>query len=119
MLARMPLQDSTGKAGSKEDQESLAKDLADAAGVSLGPISLSFGDDFKKGRGSREAADHEGAEQAEYQSIAGMTTEEWRRQYEQNGYVDLWVEEEFNAGSRLVVSVAGTAPVFASFAPPQ
>lgn len=33
-----------------------------------------------------------------------MTTEEWRAKYEANGRVDLWVEEEFNSGSRLVVS---------------
>ena len=32
-----------------------------------------------------------------------MTTEEWRAQYEKDGRVDLWVEEEFNSGSRLVV----------------
>jgi hypothetical protein len=32
-----------------------------------------------------------------------MTTEEWRAKYEKDGCVDLWVEEEFNAGSRLVV----------------
>ena len=35
-----------------------------------------------------------------------MTTEEWRAQYEKDGRVDLWVEEEFNSGSRLVVSLA-------------
>ena len=37
-------------------------------------------------------------------SISSMTTEQWRSRYEQDGCVDLWVEEEFNAGSRLVVS---------------
>lgn len=31
-----------------------------------------------------------------------MTTAEWRAKYEPDGCVDLWVEEEFNAGSRLV-----------------
>jgi hypothetical protein len=36
-------------------------------------------------------------------SIHSLTTEEWRKIYEPDGYVDLWVEEEFNAGSRLVV----------------
>ena len=38
------------------------------------------------------------------QSIHTLTTEEWREAYEKDGSVDLWVEEEFNAGSRLVVS---------------
>lgn len=28
--------------------------------------------------------------------------------YEKDGRVDLWVEEDFNAGSRVIVSVAGT-----------
>lgn len=37
------------------------------------------------------------------QSIHSLTTEEWRRRYETDGYVDLWVVEEFNAGSRVVV----------------
>jgi ferredoxin len=31
-----------------------------------------------------------------------MTTAEWRAKYEKDGTVDLFVEEEFNAGSRLV-----------------
>lgn len=38
------------------------------------------------------------------ESIASMTTEEWRRKFEPDGRVSLWVEEEFNSGSRLVVS---------------
>ena len=32
-----------------------------------------------------------------------MTTAEWRAKYEKDGCVGLWIEEEFNAGSRLVV----------------
>lgn len=39
-----------------------------------------------------------------------MTTEEWRAAYEQEGCVDLWVEEEFNSGSRLMVSKLTTTP---------
>lgn len=27
-----------------------------------------------------------------------MTTAEWREKYEKDGAVDLWLEEEFNAG---------------------
>jgi len=41
---------------------------------------------------------------ADHQSIHEMSTEEWRAEYEQEGCVDLWVEEEFNSGSRLMVS---------------
>ena len=36
-------------------------------------------------------------------SIHSMTTEEWQQAYEADGFVDLWVQEEFNSGSRLVV----------------
>lgn len=34
--------------------------------------------------------------------LSSLSTEEWRAKYESDGCVDLWVEEEFNAGSRLV-----------------
>ena len=37
-------------------------------------------------------------------SISSMTTAEWQAQYEKDGRVDLWMEEEFNSGSRLVVT---------------
>lgn len=37
------------------------------------------------------------------QSIARMSTAEWREKFEKDGMVDLWLEDEFNAGSRLVV----------------
>jgi ferredoxin len=43
-------------------------------------------------------------QQPKLESIHSMTTAEWRAKYEKDGTVDLWVEEEFNAGSRLVVS---------------
>ncbi len=36
-------------------------------------------------------------------SIHSMSTDEWQEAYEADGYVDLWVEEEFNSGSRLEV----------------
>lgn len=36
-------------------------------------------------------------------SIHSMTTAEWQAKYEKDGRVDLWLEEEFNAGSRLEV----------------
>ena len=40
-----------------------------------------------------------------------MSTEEWRGRYEEDGCVDLWVQEEFNAGSRLVVCAVGITSV--------
>jgi hypothetical protein len=48
-----------------------------------------------------------GAEGARPPSIARMTTAEWRAKYEADGTVDLFVEEEFNAGSRLIVRFFG------------
>ena len=39
-------------------------------------------------------------------SIASLSNEEWRRRYmREDGTVDVFVEDEFNAGSRLIVSV--------------
>ncbi len=40
-------------------------------------------------------------------SISSTSTAEWRAQHERDGRVDLWLEDEFNAGSRLVVSLRG------------
>lgn len=62
---------------------------------------MTFGGDTAA---AREAAEQAGQQGPPAPSIATMTTAEWRAKYEQDGMVDLWVEEEFNAGSRLVVS---------------
>ena len=71
----------------------------DAAGLTLGPIGLTIGDS------APEVELREGDHDVDQplQSIHSMTTAEWRAKYEKDGKVDLWVEEEFNAGSRLVV----------------
>lgn len=37
-------------------------------------------------------------------SYATLSTAEWQELYEKDGAVDLWLQEEFNSGSRLVVS---------------
>uniref|UniRef100_A0A7S0RV51 2Fe-2S ferredoxin-type domain-containing protein n=1 Tax=Pyramimonas obovata TaxID=1411642 RepID=A0A7S0RV51_9CHLO len=67
--------------------------IAEAAGVSLGPIALSLGDS------ARERLEE--GETGTLESIAPMTTEEWRKTYENEEGVDLWVEDDFNAPSRL------------------
>ena len=69
---------------------------ADAAGVSLGPIGLTIGGTLRSG------GDEEAQRAAPLESIACMSTVDWRKKYEPDGRVDLWVEEEFNSGSRLV-----------------
>ncbi|GFH26311.1 ferredoxin-A, partial [Haematococcus lacustris] len=65
--------------------------------VELGPIGLTFGTAVEE-----NASSTAGSDQPPLTSIHSMTTAEWRAQYEKDGMVDLWVEEEFNAGSRLV-----------------
>ena len=57
---------------------------------------------------SKEQTDN-GNPSSSNQSIHDMTTDEWRSAYEQEGCVDLWVEEEFNSGSRLMVCQPFTA----------
>lgn len=80
----------------KEGGAQLIQNAADAAGVSLGPIGLTISSDLRDDSPSFEVGDSHG------DSIASMTTEEWRDRYEADGTVDLWVKEEFNAASRLV-----------------
>jgi ferredoxin len=79
----------------------IMQNAADKVGVSLGPIGLTIGSDL---RGSSDEDDFDDTTAAANlpQSIATMTTEEWRAKYEKDGRVDLWAEEEFNAASRLV-----------------
>ena len=91
----------------KEFAQKLGGDDTNGKGLELGPIALSFNED------DNEERTGEDEEQVENSSVArkglgatysetSMSTEEWRAKYEKDGAVDLWVEEEFNAGSRLV-----------------
>ncbi|KAL4447976.1 hypothetical protein ABPG75_005195 [Micractinium tetrahymenae] len=89
----------------KEGAAQAANSLMDKAGVSLGPIGLTIGSELKSvsldaedGAGPSSSGSGEG----QLQSYASLTTEEWRELYEKDGCVDLWVQEEFNSGSRLV-----------------
>lgn len=60
------------------------------------------------GAGPRREGESE--QEDELRSIHSMTTEQWRAQYEADGAVDLWVEEEFNSGSRLTVRPVAFSP---------
>lgn len=80
----------------KEGGAQLIQNAADAAGVSLGPIGLTISSDLRDDSPSYDTESLQG------ESIATMTTDEWRQKYEADGTVDLWVKEEFNAASRLV-----------------
>jgi ferredoxin len=104
----------------KEKKQPAAKKgvLAELSGLgdALGPIGLTYSGGIKpkehesleKNSGSSDASTSSSAGAAADQqeqrprSIARMTTAEWRAKYEVDGTVDLFVEEEFNAGSRLI-----------------
>ena len=81
---------------------SAAQRAADAVGVSLGPIGLTIGSDLSSTEPSSESDSEEPGARPE--SISALDTAVWRERYEKDGRVDLWIEEEFNSGSRLVVS---------------
>lgn len=87
----------------REGAAQAANKLMDAAGVSLGPIGLTVGSDLKSMSLDEEDGGAAGAS-GRPDSYASLTTAEWRALYEKEGRVDLWVQEEFNSGSRLVVS---------------
>lgn len=74
-------------------------------GVALGPISLSFGTELNDRNGVEASTSGRDAAAAAsgLPSIHSMTTAEWRELYEKDGTNDLWMEDEFNAGSRLMV----------------
>ena len=96
----------SAKKHKKEGAPQIFQRAADAAGLSLGPIGLTVGSDLMDSADFDD--DSSGASEGMDQSISALTTEEWRQKYEdEQGRVDLWVEEEFNSGSRLVVGPAG------------
>jgi ferredoxin len=77
-------------------------DKSSSGGVDLGPIALSFSEDGGSGRGAAAGVDPSEPD-SRGESISSISTDEWRQRYENSdGSVSLWVEEEFNAGSRLV-----------------
>lgn len=98
---------SSQSAGTSAPTPPAAKPSVIGSGLALGPIGLSFGSEFgESDRGADEDGDG-AASSAPGQSIHSMTTAEWRAKYEKDGTIDLWAEEEFNAGSRLVVNFWG------------
>ena len=82
------------------------QNIQDKSGVSMGPISLSFADDSQVDDATdAELKEKMLEEKKTIESLSKTTTKEWREKYEKDGLVDLWVEEEFNSGSRLKVRV--------------
>ena len=83
----------------------LMQSLQDRTGASLGPISLSFAEsvDTDGELTDAELSELVRKEKEKMSSTNSMSTAEWRAKYEKGGAVDLWVEEEFNSGSRVIV----------------
>ena len=77
-----------------------AGELMDKAGVSLGPIGMTLGESSPSSSAADPSAD--APADAPPKSIANMTTEEWREKFvNPDGTVDLFLEDEYNAASRL------------------
>lgn len=91
----------------REGAAQAAGSLMDKAGVSLGPIGLTIGSELKSMSLDEEDGAGPSGSGEQLKSYASLSTEEWRELYEKDGCVDLWVQEEFNSGSRLVVSSGG------------
>lgn len=86
----------------REGAAQAAGSLMDKAGVSLGPIGLTIGSELKSMSLDEEDGAGPSGSGEQLKSYASLSTEEWRELYEKDGCVDLWVQEEFNSGSRLV-----------------
>lgn len=77
--------------------------LLSSKGDTLQPAEQDSTD--KQSYRTAEQTDNGETSSSQQESIHSMTTDEWQKQYESDGCVDLWVEEEFNSGSRLMVSL--------------
>ena len=78
--------------------------LQRASFTELGPIGITVGPSVDGPAAAALSSSDDGfdATSPPGVSVSTMTTAEWRQTYESDGCVDLWVEEEFNSGSRLV-----------------
>ena len=73
-----------------------------ASFTELGPIGITVGPSVDGPAAAALSSSDGDAAAPPGVSVSTMTTAEWRQTYEADGCVDLWVEEEFNSGSRLV-----------------
>ena len=83
--------------------------------IELGPIGMTVGassdgpaqarvgrEEEERNASSSSSSSSSETEKERVRRLSSLSTEEWRARYEPDGCVDLWVVEEFNAGSRLV-----------------
>lgn len=83
-----------------------ADELLENAGLSLGPIGMTLGESAPSSFSSPSSSSAAAAAAEGNSSIAPMTTEEWRRQFvNDDGTVDLFLEDHYNAPSRLAGGV--------------
>ena len=78
--------------------------MMDDAGVSLGPIGMTLGGGDASATSTRpgETSASSFVRGSDAASIASMSTKEWRETYvNEDGTVDLFLKDEFNAASRL------------------
>ncbi|MEW5303134.1 MAG: hypothetical protein WDW36_005856 [Sanguina aurantia] len=92
--------------GSSNSSPQKGSQILNSSGLALGPIGLSFGQEFGTNDGSSSRDSNQSVatpDDTPMASISSLTTEQWRAKYEnKDGAVDLWLEDEYNAGSRLV-----------------
>ena len=72
-------------------------------GVEKLPQSTVFEICLSSNQESERSTSNQSASISSIPSVSSTRTQEWEEKYAQDGCVDLWVEEEFNAGSRLAV----------------
>jgi ferredoxin len=81
--------------------------LSESAGVSLGPIALSLGDSARGGEGVDDDDDDDVSDYvAAHAAGKSAATAAWRQaNLTEDGAVDLWLEDGFNAASRMAGGV--------------
>ena len=92
---------------SEEKRDRTVASTLDDLGIGLGPIGLTVGESAQ----TREydqlrpldvgEINNDDKGYLDIDSIHSMTTEEWLQRHEKNGTVDLWLEDEYNAASRV------------------
>lgn len=102
---------SNPKRSEERDEEKRDRTVAstlDDLGIGLGPIGLTVGESAQT-RGEYDQLrpldvgeiNNDDKGYLDIDSIHSMTTEEWLQRHEKKGTVDLWLEDEYNAASRV------------------
>ena len=99
----------TESADEQKKERTVASTLDDL-GLSLGPIGLTVGESVKERPVPSDydiapldvgEIDNDDKGYLNIESIHSLTTEEWLEKFDLDGTVDLWLEDEYNAASRV------------------